>query len=417
MSGKPIRNGVVRVRIVLKESHILWQFYYFLAVSILVVIVFPLLVGREPVGLFRELRVHEKSLILYRWGESWGPSTYFSNSGQLFALVGGFLAFAAVSSSQFGSIADRLGHSLTERRKSRWLAGAMVLLCWLVILLNVIWGVVPRSFSDLIFVFGGLCFSVLSLISPWVLVAVVHVPIADKIEDRLERKKMEWTNLLVEYSQKLGYKVSFRYGDEVAELCPRQVAHPSAVLALYILVAIVAVLLYLRKYLGWIGCLLEMRIVWLFLVLLVGVALFSVFTALVVTFIRGMYVFLVLADIGFRKRGELRQDEGGVKGKLAKTKVAFFGAAVMYVLPLVLALCVFAYNVSETTGFSVLWSILICIFSLLGYSALSIWLLACFAGGFNRFCHPLQAHLPKRVILCGKEILELSEQVNFRKCH
>lgn len=412
--GDKDKSRVIRARIRLSEGHVLWQF---------LMVIFAL--GLVPAGWFMfdrggvlswvaEFREREKCLALRHWGDSWGPGVYFSNLGQLFALVGGVLALTAIASSQFGSVADKLGRILAESRKSWCVALAMVFLFCLVVLVNFIWWVNPKTWSDGVLVLGGVCFSVLCVGSPWVLIAVVHEPVVEKINSRFERKKKELDALWEEYKKHSGNFESTVYSDgfgNIVELYPSREYSRWIVLTNRILVTISSLFLggiCIAGVLRGGGGREEAPSSWVFVavVTVLAVMFSSTLITIWVSVMRVIYVFFMLNErvVDVNRRRWLDRP----------LRALYFVFALIYGMPLGAGSWVAVWHVASAAEGSHEWAWLASALSAVFSLAISFYFLAYFAGGVGRLCHPVLAELPRRLMLCREEVLELSECDEFQ---
>lgn len=403
------KSRAIRVRIRLFEGYILWQFLTIMYAVGLIPVVWVLYDYKRVFSWVKELRESERDFALYNWGSLWGPSDYFSNSSQFFALVGGVLALTAIVGSQFGPITDRLGRILTERRKSWVVALVMALLCCLVILVNVIWWVVPRSWSDHILVLGGMCFSVLCVASPWVLIAVVHEPVVEKINSRFKRKKRELDILWEEYgkhSKERDPAVGSDTFGEVAELYPSPNRSDRVVLTHRFIIGIPLLLLVCGYILGLLrGAEGQVKApssgYHLTVVVVVTVVLSAALMVFWLHFMRVVYAFFMLS--------ERVVNDGRCRGVDHLFRVLFVALTLNYGGVLVAGSCVFVWRETVAVMESQAWawglSVLSAVFSL----AISFYFLAYFAGGISRLCRPVLAYLPRRLMACEVEVTELGE--------
>ena len=405
--GDESKSRAIRVRIRLSEGYILWQFLTIMYVVGATPAVWALVDYSRVFSWVKELRGKERAFALYNWGSSWGPSDYLSNSSQFFALVGGVLALTAIAGSQFGPIADSLGRILTERWKSRVVALAMALLCCLVILVNIIWWVVPRSWSDYILVLGGMCFSVLCVVSPWVLIAVVHEPVVEKINSRFKRKKRELDILWVEYrkhSKSCDPAVGGDTFGEVAELYPSPNRSDRVVLTHRFIIGI-PLLLLVGGYI--VGVLrggegqVKDTSSWyhLTVVVVVAVILSAALMVFWLYFMRVVYAFFMLSE---------RVVDGDRRRWVDRLYRALFAVlTLIYGVSLVVGSCVFVWNETVAVEKSDAWAWGMSVLSAVLSLAISFYFLVYFAGGTSRLCRPVLAYLPRRLMACEAEVMEL----------
>ena len=405
--GGESRSRAMRVRIRLSEGHVLWQFLMIMYVVGAFPVVWMLVDYSRVFSWVKELRGQERALALYKWGSSWGPSDYLSNSSQFFALVGGFLALTAIAGSRFGPISDSLGRILTERWKSWGVALIMALLCCLIILVNVIWWVVPRSWSDCVLVSGGMLFSVLCVASPWVLIAVVHEPVVEKINSRFKRKKRELNILREEYRQHSENRDSAVGGDtfgEVAELYPSPNRSKLVVWAHRLIVSI-PLLFIVGAYIvgvmrGGGGQVKNPSSVYsLAVVVVIAVILSAALMVFWLSLARVLYAFLMLsemvADGGRRRWGDYLY------------RVLFAVLTLIYGVPLGAGGWVVVWNETFAVERSHVWAWGMSVLSAVLSLAIAFYFLAYFAGGISRLRHPVLVHIPKKLMACEAEVREL----------
>lgn len=405
--GGESRSRAMRVRIRLSEGHVLWQFLMIMYVVGAFPVVWMLVDYSRVFSWVKELRGQERALALYKWGSSWGPSDYFSNSSQFFALVGGFLALTAIAGSRFGPISDSLGRILTERWKSWGVALIMALLCCLIVLVNVIWWVVPRSWSDCVLVSGGMLFSVLCVASPWVLIAVVHEPVVEKINSRFERKKRELDVLWEEYRKHSENRDPAVGGDtfgEVAELYPSP-NRSFLVLTIHRLIVSIPLLFIVGAYIvgvmrGGGGQVKNPSSVYsLAVVVVIAVILSAALMVFWLSLVRVLYAFLMLsemvADGGRRRWGDYLY------------RVLFAVLTLIYGVPLGAGGWVVVWNETFAVERSHVWAWGMSVISAVLSLAIAFYFLAYFAGGISRLRHPVLVHIPKKLMACEAEVREL----------
>lgn len=409
--GDESKSGTIRVRIRLSEGYILWQFLTIMYAVGLIPVVWMLFDHSRVFSWTKELRGKERAFALYNWGSSWGPSEYLSNSSQLFALVGGVLALTAIAGSQFGSIADRLGRILTDRWKSGLVALAMALLCCLVILVNFIWWVVPHSWSDHVLVLGGMCFSVLCVASPWILIAVVHEPVVEKINSRFKRKKRELDALWEEYRKHFESRDPAVGGDtfgEVAELYPSPNRNELSVwwhrltvsipLLFLVVVYIVGVL---RGGEGQVKSPPSLRD--LIVAVAVAVILSATLVVFWVYFMRMVYAFFMLSE------RVVNGDRRRWVDHLFRVLFAVF--TLIYGVPLVAGSCVVVWHETVAVTESHVWAWGVSVLSAAVSLRISFHFLVYFAGDKRRLFRPVLVYLPRRLRACEVDVMELSEYV------
>lgn len=409
--GDESKSGTIRVRIRLSEGYILWQFLTIMYVVGVALAVWMLVDYSRVFSWVKELRGKERAFAFYNWGSSWGPSEYLSNSSQLFALVGGVLALTAIAGSQFGSIADRLGRILTDRWKSGLVALAMVLLCCLVVLVNVIWWVVPRSWSDHVLVLGGMCFSVLCVASPWVLIAVVHEPVVEKISSRFKRKKRELDALWEEYRKHSESRDPAVGGDtfgEVAELYPTPDRKKPVVWVRRLIVSIPMLFLVVVYIVGVLrgG---EGQVknpssgYYLAVAVAVAVILSATLVAFWLYFMRMVYAFFMLSE---------RVVNGGRRRWVDHVFRGLFAVLTsIYGVPLVAGSCIFVWHETVAVEKSYVWAWVVSMLSAVISLAISFCFLVCFAGNKKRLLRPVLVYLPKRLRACEVDVMELGRYV------
>ena len=407
--GGESRSRAIRVRIRISEGYILWQFLMIMYVVGAFPAVWTLVDYSRVFSWVKELRGKERAFALYNWGSSWGPSDYFSNSSQFFALVGGVVALTAITGSQFGPIADSLGRILTDRWKSWLVALVMALLCCLVILVNVIWWVAPRSWSDHVLVIGGMCFSVLCVASPWMLIAVVHEPVVEKINSRFERKKRELDVLWEEYRKHSENRDPAVGGDtfgEVAELYPSP-NRSFLVLTIHRLIVSIPLLFIVGAYIvgvmrGGGGQVKNPSSVYsLAVVVVIAVILSAALMVFWLSLVRVLYAFLMLsemvADGGRRRWGDYLY------------RVLFTALTLIYGVPLGVGGWVVVWHEVVAFEKSYVWAWGMSVISAVVSLAIAFYFLAYFTGGISRLCHPVLVHLPKKLMACEAEVRELGE--------
>ena len=412
--GDKDKNRMIRARIRLSEGHVLWQFLMVIFALGLIPAGWLMINRAGALSWVAEFREREKCLALRHWGDSWGPGVYFSNLGQLFALVGGVLALAAIASSQFGSVADKLGRILAESRKSWCVALAMVFLFYLVVLVNFIWWVNPKTWSDGVLVLGGVCFSVLCVGSPWVLIAVVHEPVVEKINSRFERKKKELDALWEEYKRHSGNFGSTVHADasgNIVELYPRREYRRWIVLVNRI-IAIVSLLFLGGSCIAGVlrggGDRVEAPYSWFFVavVAVLAVMFSSTLVIIWVSLMRVIYAFFMLSErvVNVNRRRWLDRP----------FRALYFVFTLIYGVPLGAGSWVAVWRVASAAEGSHEWAWLASVLSAVFSLTISFYFLAYFTGGVGRLCHPVLAQLPKRLMLCREEVLELSECDEFQ---
>ena len=405
--GDESKSRAIRVRIRLSEGYILWQFLMMMYVVGAFPVVWTLVDHSRVFSWVKELRGKERAFALYNWGSSWGPSDYFSNSSQFFALVGGVLALTAIAGSQFGPIAHSLGRILTDRWKSGLVALVMALLCCLVILVNVVWWVVPRSWSDHVLVLGGMCFSVLCVASPWMLIAVVHEPVVEKINSRFERKKRELDVLWEEYRKHSEDRDPAVGGDtfgEVAELYPSP-NRSKLVVWVHRLIVSIPLLFIVGAYIvgvmrGGEGQVKNPSSGYSLAVVVVMAVILSV--ALMVfwlSLVRVLYAFLMLsemvADGGRRRWGDHLY------------RALFAVLTLIYGVPLGAGGWVVVWHEVVAFEKSYVWAWGVSVVSAVFSLVISFYFLAYFAGGISRLRHPVLVYLPRKMMACEAEVREL----------
>ena len=405
--GDESKSRAIRVRIRLSEGYILWQFLMMMYVVVAFPVVWALYDYGRLFSWVEDLRENERDSALYNWGSLWGPSEYFSNSSQFFALVGGVLALTAIAGSQYGPIADSLGRLLTERWKSRVVALAMALLCCLVILVNVIWWVVPRSWSDYILVLGGMCFSVLCVASPWVLIAVVHEPVVEKIDSRFKRKKRELDVLWEEYRKHSESRDPAVGGDtfgEVAELYPSPDRSKLVVWAHRLIVNIPLLCIAAGYVVGVLrgG---ESQVknpssgYYLAVAVVVAVILSAALMVAWLYSMRAVYAFVMLSERGV---------DGDRRRWVDRLYRALFAVlTLIYGVSFVVGSCVFVWQETVAVTESHAWAWGVSVLSAVISLAISFYFLAYFAGGISRLRHPVLVHIPKKLMACEAEVREL----------
>ena len=409
--GDESKSRAIRVRIRLSEGHILWQFLKIMYAVGLIPIVWALFDYGRMFSWVKGLRGQERALALYKWGSSWGPSDYLSNSSQFFALVGGVLALTAIAGSQFGPIADSLGRILTDRWKSWLVALAMALLCCLVILVNVIWWVVPRSWSDHVLVLGGMCFSVLCVASPWMLIAVVHEPVVEKINSRFKRKKRELDVLWEEYRTHSESRDPAVGGDafgEVAELYPSPNRSKLVVWAHRLIVSIPLLFLVIVYIVGVLrggeGQVKSPPSLWN---LIVAVAVAVILSATLVVFwlyiMRMVYAFFMLSE------RVVKGDRRRWVDHLFRGLFAVF--TLMYGVPLVAGSCIFVWHEAVAVEKSYVWAWVVSMLSAAVSLGISFYFLVHFAGDKRRLFRPVLVYLPRRLRACEVDVMELGGYV------
>ncbi|WP_256692548.1 PfkB family carbohydrate kinase [Actinomyces oris] len=405
--GDESESGAIRVRIRLIEGHILWQFLTIMYAVGLIPVVWMLFDYSRVFSWVKDLRESERDSALYNWGSSWGPSEYLSNSSQLFALVGGVLALTAIAGSQFGSIADRLGRILTDRWKSGLVALAMTLLCCMVILVNFIWWVVPRSWSDHVLVLGGMCFSVLCVASPWMLIAVVHEPVVEKIKSRFRRKKRELDVLWEEYRKHSEIRDPAVGGDafgEVAELYPSPDRSKLVVWAHRLIVSIpllFLVVVYIAGVLrGSEGQVKSPPSLWnLIVAVAVAVILSATLVVFWLYFMRMVYAFFMLSE---------RVVNGGRRRWVDRLFRGLFAVlTLIYGVPLVAGSCIFVWHEVVAVEKSYVWAWVVSMLSAAVSLGISFYFLVYFAGDKRRLFRPVLVYLPRRLRACEVEVMEL----------
>lgn len=405
--GDESKSRAIRVRIRLSEGYILWQFLMIMYVVGAFPVVWTLVDYSRVFSWVKELRGKERAFALYNWGSSWGPSEYLSNSSQFFALVGGVLALTAIAGSQFGPIADSLGRILTDRWKSGLVALVMALLCCLVILVNVVWWVVPRSWSDHVLVLGGMCFSVLCVASPWMLIAVVHEPVVEKINSRFERKKRELDVLWEEYGKHSEDRDPAVGGDtfgEVAELYPSPNRSKLVVWAHRLIVSI-PLLFIVGAYIvgvmrGGQGQVKNPSSGYsLAVVVVMAIILSAAIMVFWLSLVRVLYAFLMLsemvADGGRRRWGD----------HLYRALFAVF--TLIYGVPLGAGGWVVVWHEVVAFEKSYVWAWGVSVISAVFSLVISFYFLAYFAGGISRLRHPVLVYLPRKMMACEAEVREL----------
>ena len=409
--GDESKSRAIRVRIRLSEGYFLWQFLMIMYVVVAIPAFWTLVDYSRVFSWVKELRGKERDFALYNWGSSWGPSDYFSNSSQFFALVGGVLALTAIAGSQFGPIADSLGRILTDRWKSGLVALVMALLCCLIILVNVIWWVVPRSWSDHVLVLGGMCFSVLCVASPWMLIAVVHEPVVEKINSRFKRKKRELDVLWEEYRKHSEDRDPAVGGDtfgEVAELYPSPNRSKLVVWAHRLIVSIPLLFLVGAYIVG------VMRggqgqvknpssghglavVVVMAVILSAALVLFWLY------FMRMVYAFFMLSE------RVVKGDRRRWVDHLYRGLFAVF--TLMYGVPLVAGSCIFVWHEVVAFEKSYVWAWGVSVISAVFSLVISFYFLAYFAGGISRLRHPVLVYLPRKLRACEMDVKELGGYV------
>ena len=409
--GDESKSGTIRVRIRLSEGYILWQFLTIMYVVGVALAVWMLVDYSRVFSWVKELRGKERAFAFYNWGSSWGPSEYLSNSSQLFALVGGVLALTAIAGSQFGPIADSLGRILTDRWKSSLVALAMALLCCLVILVNVIWWVVPRSWSDHVLVLGGMCFSVLCVASPWMLIAVVHEPVVEKINSRFKRKKKELDVLWEEYRKHSESRAPAVGGDafgEVAELYPSPNRSKLVVWAHRLIVSIPLLFLVVVYIVGVLrggqGQVKSPPSSWN---LIVSVAVAAILSATLVVFwlyfMRMVYAFFMLSE------RVVKGDRRRWVDHLFRGLFAVF--TLMYGVPLVAGSCIFVWHEAVAVEKSYVWAWVVSMLSAALSLGISFYFLVYFAGDKRRLFRPVLVYLPRKLRACEVDVMELGGYV------
>jgi len=409
--GDESKSGTIRVRIRLSEGYILWQFLTIMYVVGVALAVWMLVDYSRVFSWVKELRGKERAFAFYNWGSSWGPSEYLSNSSQLFALVGGVLALTAIAGSQFGPIADSLGRILTDRWKSSLVALAMALLCCLVILVNVIWWVVPRSWSDHVLVLGGMCFSVLCVASPWMLIAVVHEPVVEKINSRFKRKKKELDVLWEEYRKHSESRDPAAGGDafgQVAEIYPSPDRSKLVVWVHRLIVSIPLLILVVAYIVGVLrggeGQVKSPPSLW---ALIVAVAVAVILSATLVVFwlylMRVVYAFFMLSE------RVVKGDRRRWVDHLFRGLFAVF--TLMYGVPLVAGSCIFVWHEVVTVEKSHVWAWVVSILSAAVSLRISFHFLVYFAGDKRRLFRPVLVYLPRKLRACEVDVLELGGYV------
>ena len=405
--GDESKSRAIRVRIRLSEGYILWQFLMMMYVVVAFPVVWALYDYGRLFSWVKDLRENERDSALYNWGSLWGPSEYFSNSSQFFALVGGVLALTAIAGSQYGPIADSLGRLLTERWKSRVVALAMALLCCLVILVNVIWWVVPRSWSDYILVLGGMCFSVLCVASPWVLIAVVHEPVVEKIDSRFKRKKRELDVLWEEYRKHSESRDPAVGGDtfgEVAELYPSPDRSKLVVWAHRLIVNIPLLCIAAGYVVGVLrgG---ESQVknpssgYYLAVAVVVAVILSAALMVAWLYSMRTVYAFVMLSERGV---------DGDRRRWVDRLYRALFAVlTLIYGVSFVVGSCVFVWQETVAVTESHAWAWGVSVLSAVISLAISFYFLVYFAGDRRRLCRPVLVYLPRRLRACEAEVMEL----------
>ena len=409
--GDESKSGTIRVRIRLSEGYILWQFLTIMYVVGVTLAVWVLVDYSRVFSWAKELRGKERAFALYNWGSSWGPSEYLSNSSQLFALVGGVLALTAIAGSQFGSIADRLGRILTDRWKSGLVALAMALLCCMVVLVNFIWWVVPRSWSDHVLVLGGMCFSVLCVASPWILIAVVHEPVVEKISSRFKRKKRELDALWEEYRKHFESCNPAVGGDtfgEVAELYPSPNRSNLVVWAHRLIVSIPLLFLVVVYIVGVLrggeGQVKSPPSLW---GLIVAVAVAVIVSATLVVFwlylMRVVYAFFMLSE------RVVNGDRRRWVDHLFRGLFAVF--TLIYGVPLVAGSCIFVWHEAFAVEKSYVWAWVVSMLSAAVSLGISFYFLVYFAGDKRRLFRPVLVYLPRKLRACEVDVMELGGYV------
>lgn len=409
--GDESKSRAIRIRIRLSEGYILWQFLTIMYVVGAIPAAWALYDYGRLFSWIKELRGKERDFALYNWGSSWGPSDYLSNSSQFFALVGGVLALTAIAGSQFGPIADSLGRILTDRWKSGLVALAMALLCCLVVLVNVIWWVVPRSWSDHVLVLGGMCFSVLCVASPWMLIAVVHEPVVEKINSRFKRKKRELDVLWEEYRKHSESRDPAVGGDtfgEVAELYPSPNRNELSVWGHRLMVSIPLLFLVVVYIVGVLRggegqVKYSSPVLHLSIVGAVAVILSTTLVVFWLYFMRTVYAFFMLSE------RVVKGDRRRWVDLLFRGLFAVF--TLMYGVPLVAGSCIFVWHEAVAVEKSYVWAWVVSMLSAAVSLGISFYFLVYFAGDKRRLFRPVLVYLPRKLRACEVDVIELGGYV------